>query len=203
MNDSNVLVIFYSRGGLTERLAVLLAEGAIQGGANIRLRRCRDVMPEELIAADTAWEANRTRMHEEFAAPRLQDLEWADVIAFGTPAAPAATGPELATTLAHIGLGIASEVLRGKGATAFTSSYGARQAEAGQAGAGQAGDVAVHDLQSRLLQLGFTVLPRPESLAKQEGVDDTTFEYETARVQGRLAASLARRLRGWRDQPAT
>ena len=52
MSDSNVLVIFYSKGGLTERLAVLLAEGAIQGGANIRLRRSRDIMSEDLIAAD-------------------------------------------------------------------------------------------------------------------------------------------------------
>ena len=63
MSGSNVLVIFYSHGGLTERLAVLLAEGAIQGNANIRLRRSRDVMPEELIAADPVWKGNRDRMH--------------------------------------------------------------------------------------------------------------------------------------------
>jgi hypothetical protein len=52
MDDVNVLVVFYSRAGLTERLAVLLAEGAIQAGAKIRLRRSRDLMPEELIAVD-------------------------------------------------------------------------------------------------------------------------------------------------------
>lgn len=191
MSDSNVLVIFYSRGGLTERLAILLAEGAIQGGANIRLRRSRDVMPESLIAGDPQWRANRDRMHEEFAAPRIQDVEWADVVAFGTPAAPAATGPELATTLAEIGLQISSEVLRGKGATAFTSSYGYTQGA----------ELAVNDLASRLLQLGLVTLPRPRSRVETDQ-QSTTHEYETARVHGRLLASLGRELRGWRDRPA-
>ena len=119
---SNILVIFYSRTGLTERLAVLLAEGAIQGGANIRLRRSRDLMPEEIIAADPTWKAGRDRMHDEFAAPRTQDVAWADVIAFGTPAAPAATAPELAATLAAIALEIPAELLSRKGATAFRST---------------------------------------------------------------------------------
>ncbi len=191
MSDSKVLVIFYSRGGLTERLAVLLAEGAIQGGANIRLRRSRDRMPEELIAADPAWAANRDRMHDEFATPRIQDVEWADVIAFGTPAAPAATSPELAMTLAQIALQIPPDVLRGKGATAFTSSYGYEQGT----------ESAATDLGSRLLQLGFVTLPRPASLATPGASNVTSLEYETARVHGRLAASLGKKLRGWRDQP--
>ena len=189
MSDSNVLVIFYSRGGLTERLAVLLAEGAIQGNASIRLRRSRDVMPEELIAKDKVWKGSRDRMHEEFAAPRIQDVEWADVVAFGTPATPAVTGPELGVTLAQIGLEVPADILRGKAATAFTSSYGI------QRGA----DAAVRDLESRLLQLGFVGLPRPESLVQPGDANDLALEYETARVHGRLAASLGRKLRGWRD----
>ena len=147
-------------------------------------------MPEELIAADPSWKANRDRMEEEFAAPRIQDVEWADVVAFGTPAAPGATSPELGNTLAHIGLQVPRELLCGKGATAFTSSYGSAPGA----------DLSVDDLQSRLLRLGFFTLPRPEGLGKPQ---DTASEYETARVHGRLAASLGRRLRGWRDRPAS
>lgn len=192
MSDSNVLIIFYSRLGLTERLAVLLAEGAIQGGANIRLRRSRDVMPEDLIEADPAWKANRDRMHEEFAAPRIQDVEWADVVAFGTPAAPAVTGPELAMTLAHIGLQMPADALRGKGATAFTSSYGWTPGA----------ESAVHDLESRILQLGFITLPSSQDSGRRDELD-LTVEYEAARVHGRLAASLGRVLRGWRDRASS
>src|SRR3954469_24551293 len=99
MDDVNVLVVFYSRTGLTERLAVLLAEGAIQAGAKIRLRRSRDLLPEELIAADEAWRSERDRMQKEFAAPRLEDVAWADVIAFGTPAAIRGVSGELGATL--------------------------------------------------------------------------------------------------------
>src|SRR4051794_22278337 len=124
MDDVNMLVVFYSKTGLTERLAVLLAEGAIQAGAKIRLRRSRDLLPEEFIAADEAWRSERDRMEKEFAAPRLEDVAWADVIAFGTPAAIGGVSVELGATLSQIGtLGRGS--LARKAATAFTSSYGA------------------------------------------------------------------------------
>lgn len=177
-SPSKILVIFYSRYGLTERLAILLAEGAIQGEANIRLRRCRDLMPEDIIAADPTWLAARNRMHDEFAAPRIQDVAWADLIAFGTPAAPAATSAELAATLAHIALELPPQTLAGKAATAFTSTY------APAPGA----QLAVHHLQSRLLHLGFTTLPFHPRPAVP--LDD----YESARTHGRLAAYLGRRL---------
>jgi NAD(P)H dehydrogenase (quinone) len=181
MSDSNVLVVFYSRGGLTERLAVLLAEGALQGGAKIRLRRSRDVMAEALIAEDGAWKANRDRMHEEFAAPRIADVEWADVVAFGTPAGPGTVGLELGATLAEIGLKLPRRVLAGKAATPFTSSYAPVQGA----------ELAAANLASGLARLGFVTLPRP--LAE-------TGDYETARVHGRQAAALGRVLRGWQDR---
>ncbi len=123
MDDVNLLVIFYSRSGLTERLAVLLAEGAIQAGAKIRLRRSRDIMPEEVIASDQAWRSERDRMEKEFAAPRLEDVAWAHVIAFGTPAAPGGLSVELGATLGQIST-MSRTSLAGKAATAFTSSYG-------------------------------------------------------------------------------
>ena len=181
-NDgSKVLVVFYSRYGLTERLAVLLAEGAIQGGASIRLRRCRDLMPEETIAADPDWKANRDRMQDEFAAPRIQDVVWADVIAFGTPAGPAATSTELSATLAQIAQEVPGEVLAGKGATAFTSTYDPRKGA----------ELSVSDLQRRLLQLGFVTLPAPGSTLKPRSTE-ATGDYEAARVHGRVAASLGK-----------
>src|SRR3954465_13585260 len=103
MDDVNLLVIFYSRSGLTERLAVLGAEGAIQEGAKIRLRRSRDLMPEEVIAADEAWRSERDRMRKEYSVYRLEDVAPADVVAFGTPAAPSSVGAELGATLSQLG----------------------------------------------------------------------------------------------------
>jgi NAD(P)H dehydrogenase (quinone) len=190
MDDVNVLVLFYSRTGLTERLAVLLAEGAIQAGAKIRLRRSRDLLPEELIVADEAWRSERDRMQKEFAAPRLEDVAWADVIAFGTPAAIGGVSVELGATLSRIGtLGKGS--LAGKAATAFTSSYGAI------AGA----ELALSELQSRLLRLGFVTLPVPEeagTVSRETSLDD----YELARVHGRKLTALGRALRTVERSPS-
>jgi NAD(P)H dehydrogenase (quinone) len=190
MDDVNVLVLFYSRTGLTERLAVLLAEGAIQAGAKIRLRRSRDLLSEELMAADEAGRSERDRMQKEFAAPRLEDVAWADVIAFGTPAAMGGVSVELGATLVQIGtLGRGS--LARKAATAFTSSYGAI------AGA----ELALSELQSRLLRLGFVTLPVPEdtgTVSRETSLKD----YELARVQGRKLTALGRALQTVESSPS-
>jgi NAD(P)H dehydrogenase (quinone) len=191
MEDVNVLVIFYSRTGRTERLAVLLAEGAIQAGAKIRLRRARDIMPEPLIAADEVWRSERERMEKEFALPRVEDVAWADVIAFGTPAAPGGLSVELGATLAP-GSIVSEGALSGKGVTAFTSTYGA------MSGA----ELAISELQSRLLRLGFVVFPgpaQPGALSTLDARDD----YELARVHGRRMTALGRALKRVETSPST
>jgi NAD(P)H dehydrogenase (quinone) len=183
MDDVNVLVIFYSRKGLTERLAVLIAEGAIQAGAKIRLRRSRDLMPDELIAADEAWRSERDRMEKEFAAPRLEDVAWAHVLAFGTPASIGGLSVELGATLAQIST-LSKSSLGRKVATAFTSSYGQISGA----------ELAVAELQSRLLRLGFVTAPVAEE-AVIASSETSGHDYELARVHGRKLTELGRALR--------
>jgi hypothetical protein len=68
----NVLVIFSSCTGATERLALAAAVGAVQARANIRLRRLPDessVNGEELI-----------RMRREYVPPTKPDAAWADAV---------------------------------------------------------------------------------------------------------------------------
>jgi NAD(P)H dehydrogenase (quinone) len=190
MDDVNLLVIFYSRSGLTERLAVLVAEGAIQAGAKIRLRRSRDLMPDEVIAADEVWRSERDRMHKEYAAPRLEDVGWADVVAFGSPAATGSVSPELGATLSQIAT-LGKKSLARKAATAFTSSYGPL------AGA----ELALSELQSRLLRLGFVTVPVPEEAGIARS-DASLQDYELARVHGRKLTALGRVLHGIEKSPS-
>ena len=175
-DEVHVLVTFYSRGGLTERLAVLIAEGAIQGGAIIRLRRARDTEPEDVVASVPGWRENRDRMHAEYAEPRIADVDWADAIAFGTPATRD-VGPELGAFLEQTksagGLGKLSH----KVASAFTSTYVA----------GALRDAAVESLSAQLLRMGYIVAPAPANGLVQD--------YECAREHGRCFAYLARALR--------
>jgi multimeric flavodoxin WrbA len=86
MQDVNVVVLFYSRTGSTERLALAAAVGAVQGRANIRLRRLPDTADEATIGSVPGWRENRARMETEYVGPRDADIDWADAILAGMPA---------------------------------------------------------------------------------------------------------------------
>lgn len=86
MGDINTLVVFYSRYGATEKLALAAGLGAIQADANIRLRRVTDGADAAAIAADANWKTNLDRMNRDYVAPRSADPVWADVILLATPA---------------------------------------------------------------------------------------------------------------------
>lgn len=86
MSDGvNVLVVFYSRYGRTERLALAAGVGAIEAEGNIRLRRLPDAASAETIEADAAWREALARMNRDYVAPRPADPPWADVVVLATP----------------------------------------------------------------------------------------------------------------------
>jgi hypothetical protein len=90
MTDVNVVVVFYSRHGETEKVALAAGVGAIQAHASIRLRRLPDLADAETIGRDSQWTEQRERMSRDYIAPREIDAEWADVIILASPeAAPA------------------------------------------------------------------------------------------------------------------
>src|SRR5215472_9664093 len=85
MASANVLIVFYSRDGSTEKMANLVAEGAKAEGAEVRMRRTRDIVGPEVMAKVPKWAENAARMNAEYPAPTLDDVEWADAVIFGTP----------------------------------------------------------------------------------------------------------------------
>ena len=82
---TNVLIAFYSRNGSTEALANAVAEGARGAGAEVRLRRVRDIVGADVMAQAPGWAENSARMHASYEAPTTDDCEWADGIVFGSP----------------------------------------------------------------------------------------------------------------------
>jgi NAD(P)H dehydrogenase (quinone) len=85
MGDINVLVVFYSKHGTSEKLALAAGLGAIQARANIRLRRVNDLADRQTIEASPEWRDNVDRMNRDYVAPRPADPVWADVIVLSTP----------------------------------------------------------------------------------------------------------------------
>ena len=84
MADVNVLVVFYSRYGEAETLALAAGVGAIQANANIRLRRLADLADAATIGADPRWAQNLERMTRDYVPPREADPAWADVLVLVT-----------------------------------------------------------------------------------------------------------------------
>jgi NAD(P)H dehydrogenase (quinone) len=79
-----VAVIYYSATGNVHRLAQAIVEGAEAAGAEVRLRKVKELAPPEAIARNEKWvrHAEATR---DLPEATLDDLEWADAAIFGSP----------------------------------------------------------------------------------------------------------------------
>jgi len=84
MDAINAAIIYYSSTGTVWSLARAAAAGADEAGAQVRLRKARELAPPISIDANPAW-----RRHVDDTADvveaGLDDLEWANVVLFGTP----------------------------------------------------------------------------------------------------------------------
>lgn len=87
MPAPRVVVVFASRHGGTERLAMNAAVGAVEMRGEIRLRRLPDSSAE--LRPDAAWLA------KEYVAPRDADAAWADAIIFLAPSWLSPQSPDL------------------------------------------------------------------------------------------------------------
>ncbi|MBV8552161.1 MAG: NAD(P)H-dependent oxidoreductase [Acidobacteriaceae bacterium] len=180
MDDVNVLVTFYSRYGSTERLAVWIAEGAVQAGAKIRLRRARDLAPEEVVHQVPEWKENRDRMQKEYAAPTEADAKWADAIILGTPCRFGAVSAELKAYLDSLDTLWSEGKLNGKVGSAFTSSY------APQLGS----ESTLLSMYQVMAHLGLTMMP-----IGRFNRDPAAEPFELAHLQGKTVTQIARALR--------
>jgi NAD(P)H dehydrogenase (quinone) len=79
-----VAVIYYSATGTTYAMARAIEDGARQAGAEVRLRKVRELAPEEAIQSNEGWSTHRLET-QNVPEATLDDLQWADAAIFGTP----------------------------------------------------------------------------------------------------------------------
>jgi NAD(P)H dehydrogenase (quinone) len=79
-----VAVIYYSATGITYQMAQAASEAAGEAGADVRLRKVRELAPEEAVRSNSGWAAHHLETQEVMEA-QLDDLSWADVVIFGSP----------------------------------------------------------------------------------------------------------------------
>lgn len=119
---SNIAVIYYSSTGHVHKLADAMAKGAHDAGAEVRLRRVAELAPEEVIRNQDAWHEHYLATLDVVEEATLDDLEWADGFALGTPTRYGLPAAQLKEFIDQTGPLWARGALANKVATSFTSS---------------------------------------------------------------------------------
>ena len=125
---ANIAVIYYSSTGNAYKVAQAIEEGALSAGGTVRVRKVRELAPDEAIASNKGWEQHRVAT-QHVPEAQLADLEWADGFAFGTPTRFGAMSAQLKQFLDTSGGLWMKGLLQDKAATAFV---GASYAHGGQ-----------------------------------------------------------------------
>lgn len=118
---TRIAVIYYSATGNVHALARAVAEGAAAEGAEVRLRHVAELPEEMLISFKQYWGRHRSELEDQPDAA-LEDLDWADGIAFGTPTRFGNVAAQLKLFLDLAGELWQQGKLIDKVATAFTSA---------------------------------------------------------------------------------
>lgn len=199
---TRVLIAFYSRGGSVEALAQAAAEGAQAAGAEVRLRRVRELVGEDVMARAPGWAESAARMNAAYPAPDIDDALWADGLLLGAPTRFGGAASELRAFTDSLGPLWMSNGLRDKAGAVFTSASSAHGGV----------ETTLLSLYPVLAHLGLVIVPNgygaPENriagtpygsaslslgASRQLPTED---ERQVARLQGarvaRIAASLKR-----------
>jgi NAD(P)H dehydrogenase (quinone) len=102
-------------------LARAVAEGADEAGADVRLRHVEELASELMISQNQYWGRHRSPVAEAPVAT-LDDLDWADGVAFGTPTRFGNVAAQLKQFIDQAGRLWQEGKLADKVATSFTSS---------------------------------------------------------------------------------
>jgi NAD(P)H dehydrogenase (quinone) len=169
---TKIAVIFYSATGDVRAMAEAVAEGAIDTGAEVRLREVRELSEELLISQRQYWGRHRSVL-PLLPAAELADLDWADGFAFGSPTRFGNVAAQLKIFLDQAGELWQNGRLANKAATAFTSS---RSAHGGQ-------EATILALANTLYHWGTIIVPL--AYTAREAIDGGGNPYGASFTSGR------------------
>lgn len=81
---AKIAIIYYSSTGHSYQMALAYEEGAKAAGAETRVRKVKELAPDQAIASNAGWKAH-VEQTEHVPEATLDDLDWADGFVFGTP----------------------------------------------------------------------------------------------------------------------
>jgi NAD(P)H dehydrogenase (quinone) len=197
--SANVLVIFYSRSGVTELLARAVADGSTAAGGVVRMRRARDIVDPNTMTQVPGWIESSARMDQAYEAPTAGDAEWADAIVFGTPTRFGNSSAELKAYIDSLGGLWFTGALNGKVGSVFASSSATHGGN----------EATLLSLFIPLAHLGLIIVPLgyadpvmfkagtpygASAVSGQSATPPTADDLEVARFQGRRVTRVAQAL---------
>lgn len=200
MAGPKVFIPFYSRSGTIERLAKAVAEGAESEGAEVRLRRVRELVDWDVMSSVPGWKESAEAMNARYPAPTPEDAVWADAVIFGTPTRFGNVSSELKAFIDSLGGLWVQGKLVGKAGSVFA---GSAQPHGGN-------ESTVISLWNPLAHLGFIIVPTgyadpvmfagagsPYGASVISGnppAGPSETELAVARFQGKRVTQVARKL---------
>ncbi len=199
-----VLVLFYSTYGHVYNMAKAAAEGVAQvEGAEVLLRRVHETLPDNVLTAMGALEAQKA--FSNVPEVTMEEFSSADAVIFGTPTRFGNMAAQMKAFLDATGSLWASGAMVGKVGSVFTST-------ATQHGGQESTLLSFHTV---LLHHGMLVAGLPYAYAGQSGIEEmkggspygastitgsngermpSQVELDAAKFQGKYVAGIAKKL---------
>ncbi len=200
MEPVKVLIAFYSRNGSTEALANAIAEGARSEGAEVIVRRAREIVSRDIMEKANGWTEAADAMNARYEAPTEADAEHADAIIFGTATRFGNVSSELKAYIDSLGGLWFQGKLNGKVGSGFTSTSSVHGGN----------ESTIISMYHPMAHLGLIIVPLgygdpamfkagtpygASTISGQDNQPPTDDEREVARFQGRRVAQVARALK--------
>ncbi|UII19726.1 NAD(P)H:quinone oxidoreductase [Fulvivirga ligni] len=84
MSNMKIAIIYYSSTGNNYNMANMAADAAKEAGAEVKVLKVKELVPEDVISENPAWEKHY-KATKDVPEASLEDLDWADVIVFSAP----------------------------------------------------------------------------------------------------------------------
>lgn len=118
---AKITVVFYSTYGTNHGIAMHAAEVAREAGADVRLRRCAETAPREVVDGQDAWREQLEDM-QDIPEATPEDMEWADGYFISVPTRFGVPASQFRAFVDTLGPKWQSGALANKAITATTSA---------------------------------------------------------------------------------
>jgi NAD(P)H dehydrogenase (quinone) len=148
MANVRLAVVFYSTYGTNHQMAEIAAEAARSAGAEVRLLKVRETVPDTIVAGQPAWKA-QVEKTAAVAHATPDDMEWANAYMFSAPTRFGVSASQLRAFIDSLGGLWAQGKLANKAVTAMSS---AQNAHGGQ-------ETTILGLYTTMMHWGAIIVP--------------------------------------------